>query len=162
MSIHKVTQGNFCVRPQDELKNKAEGPSENARKKSTTTNEVVERLHRIQSENGERLKFGCIGSNSLGNDTRYRPESMQESSKERRKSAGNAEDIFKQMNVSVRMRTDSGKHLSDHEILEQVPVKNLDTGENFPLSVADEKTEQCINPLSLYIMQYLMRNRLEE
>lgn len=161
MSIHKVTQGNFCVRPQDELNNKAEGPStqDDVRKRSTTTVEDIERLHRIRAEimenkTGERLKFGCIGSNSLGNDTRYRPESIQESSKERRKSAGQAEDIFKQMNVSVRMRTDSGKHLSDHEILEQVPVKNLDTGENFPLSAADEKAEQCINPLSLYIMQY--------
>lgn len=161
LSIHKVTQGNFCVRPQDELNNKAEGPStqEDVRKRSTTTTEDIERLHRIRSEimennkSGERLKFGCIGSNSLGNDTRYRPESIQESSKERRKSAGD-EELFKQMNSQVRMRTDSGKHLSDREILEQVPVKNLDTGENFPLSVADEKAEQCINPLSLYIMQY--------
>lgn len=160
MSIHKVTQGNFCVRPQDELNNKAEGPStkEDARKKSTTTIEDVERLHRIRSEimenkSGERIKFGCMGSNSLGNDVRYRPESIQESSKERRKSAGD-EEIFKQMNANVRMKTDSGKDLSDREILEQVPVKNLDTGENFPLSVADEKAEQCINPLSLYIMQY--------
>ena len=159
MSIHKVTQGNFCVRPQDELNNKAEGPStkEDTRKKSTTV-EDVEKLHRIRSEimenkSGERAKFSCMGSNSLGNDVRYRPETIQDSSKERRKSAGD-EELFKQMNASVRMRTDSGKHLSDREILEQVPVKNLDTGENFPLSVADEKAEQCINPLSLYIMQY--------
>lgn len=158
MSIHKVTQGNFCVRPQDELNNKAEGPSEDLRKRSTATIEDIERLHRIRSEvmenkSGERLKFGCIGSNSLGNDTRYRPESIQDSSKERRKSAGD-EELFKQMNAAIRMRTDSVKHLSDREILEQVPVKNLDTGENFPLSAADEKAEQCINPLSLYIMQY--------
>lgn len=163
MSIHKVTQGIFCVRPQDELNNKAEGPSiqDDVRKRSTATafdSEDVERLHRIRSEvmdnkAGERLKFGFIGSNSLGHDTRYRPESIQESSKERRKSAGD-EEQFKQMNVKVKMRTDSGQHLSDREILEQVPVKNLDTGENFPLSVADEKAEQCINPLSLYIMQY--------
>lgn len=160
MSIHKVTQGNFCVRPQDELNNKAEGPSTQAdiRKRSTATIEDIERLQRIRTEimeskSGERLKFAGIGSNSLGNDTRYKPESIQDSSKERRKSAGD-EEQFKQMNVSVRMRTDSGQHLSDREILEQVPVKNLDTGENFPLSVADEKAEQCINPLSLYIMQY--------
>lgn len=51
------------------------------------------------------------------------------------------------------MRSDSGKQLTDQEILEQVPVKNLDTGENFPLSAAEERTEQCINPLSLYMMQ---------
>lgn len=160
MSIHKVTQGNFCVRPQDELNNKAEGSSKKTevRKQSSTTIEDMERLQRIRTEvmenkSSERFKFGGIGSNSLGSDTRYRPEAIQESSRERRKSAGD-EDMFKQMNVSVKMRPDSGKHLSDREILEQVPVKNLDTGENFPLSVADEKAEQCINPLSLYIMQY--------
>lgn len=52
------------------------------------------------------------------------------------------------------MRSDSGKELTDHEILEQVPMKNLDTGEKFALSSAEECIEQCINPLSLYIMQY--------
>lgn len=51
------------------------------------------------------------------------------------------------------MRTDSGKPLSDLEILEQVTVLNLDTGERIPLSVAEEKIPQCINPLSLHIMR---------
>lgn len=46
---------------------------------------------------------------------------------DRRKSAGD-EEILKQLNVYVRTRTDSGKPLSDIEILSQVPVKNLDTG----------------------------------
>lgn len=153
MSINKVTQGNFCVKPQDELTNRGEGKkSEEERKKSTSTIEDMERLNRMKSEitSGERLKFPGIGSNSLGNDTRYK-STIQEIQQERRKSAGD-EDAFKQLNV--RMRSDSGKQLTDHEILEQVPVKNLDTGENFPLSAAEEKTEQCINPLSLYIMQY--------
>lgn len=155
MSIHKVTQGNFCVKPQDEVMNRGEGlTNDEDRKKSTTTMEDIERLHKMRSEisSGERLKWPGIGSNSLGNDTRYKPETIQDT-RERRKSAGD-EDMFKQMNVSVRMRSDSGKRLTDKEILDQVPVKNLDTGENFPLSVADEKAEQCINPLSLYIMQY--------
>lgn len=46
---------------------------------------------------------------------------------DRRKSAGD-EEMLKQLNVYVRTRTDSGKPLSDIEILSQVPVKNLDTG----------------------------------
>lgn len=156
MSIYKVTQGNFCVKPQDEVINRGESQSsEDDIKKSTTTMEDIERLHKMRTEisSGERLKWPGIGSNSLGNDTRYRPESIIQDPRERRKSAGD-EDMFKQLNVNVRMRSDSGKHLTDKEILDQVPVKNLDTGENFPLSIADEKTEQCINPLSLYIMQY--------
>lgn len=53
----------------------------------------------------------------------------------------------------VRTHTDSGKQLSDLEILEQVTVLNLDTGERVPLSVAEDKLPQCINPLSLHIMR---------
>ncbi|KAF4517048.1 hypothetical protein B566_EDAN004668 [Ephemera danica] len=48
----------------------------------------------------------------------------------------------------VRTRTDSGKQLTDLEILEQVTVLNLDTGERVPLSVAEDKLPQCINPLN--------------
>ncbi|KAG5671766.1 hypothetical protein PVAND_001944 [Polypedilum vanderplanki] len=156
MSIHKVTQGNFCVKPQDEVMNRGEGlTNDDDRKRSTTTMEDIERLHKMRNEisSGERLKWPGIGSNSLGNDTRYRRPEIIQDTRERRKSAGD-EELFKQLNVNVRMRSDSGQQLTDKEILDQVPVKNLDTGENFPLSVADEKAEQCINPLSLYIMQY--------
>lgn len=102
MSINKVTQGNFCVKPQDEVGNRGEGKnSESERKRSTTTIEDVERLSRMKNEisSGERLKFPGIGSNSLGNDTRYRSESAV--LQERRKSAGD-EDVLKQLNVSVK------------------------------------------------------------
>lgn len=62
--------------------------------------------------------------------------------------------MFKALNVpQVRTRTDSGKQLSDLEILQQVTVLNLDTGERIPLSVAEDKIPQCINPLSLHIMR---------
>lgn len=57
------------------------------------------------------------------------------------------------MAMKVRTHTDSGKQLSDLEILEQVTVLNLDTGERVPLSVAEDKLPQCINPLSLHIMR---------
>lgn len=73
-------------------------------------------------------------------------------SKERRRSAGD-ESLVKQLNMFVRTRTDSGKKLTDMEILEQVTVLNLDTGEMVPLSVAEDKIPQCINPLSLQIMR---------
>lgn len=52
-----------------------------------------------------------------------------------------------------RTRTDSGKQLTDLEILEQVTVLNLDTGERVPLSIAEDKLPQCVNPLSLHIMR---------
>lgn len=130
MNIHKVTQGNFCVKPQDEIMNRGVSISkDDDRKKSTTTMEDIERLQKMRTEisSGERLKWPGIGSNSLGNDSRYR-QALSDP-KERRKSAGD-EDVLKQLsNCNVRMRSDSGKHLTDKEILDQVPVKNLDTGE---------------------------------
>lgn len=39
------------------------------------------------------------------------------------------------------------------EILEMVTVRNLDTGEMMPLSVAEDRLPQCVNPLSLHIMR---------
>lgn len=54
--------------------------------------------------------------------------------------------------MCVRTRTGSGKQLTDMEILEQVPVKNLDTGENMPLSaVKPPPPPDGWNPLSLHI-----------
>lgn len=100
MSINKVTQGKFCVKPQDELGNRGEGKKsfEVEQKKSIPTIEDTERLNRMKVEisTGERLKFPGIGSNSLGNDTRYK--SVEAIQQERRKSAGD-EDGIKQLNV---------------------------------------------------------------
>ncbi|XP_078482822.1 WD repeat-containing protein 44-like isoform X2 [Ciona intestinalis] len=40
----------------------------------------------------------------------------------------------------------------DEEILSTVIVRNLDTGQTMPLSVAAEQVSQCLNPLALQIM----------
>ena len=37
--------------------------------------------------------------------------------------------------------------------MKQIGVKNLDTGECFPLSTAEEALPECVNPLSLHIMR---------
>lgn len=63
------------------------------------------------------------------------------------------EGTIQTVNMFVRTRTDSGKPLTDREILEQVTVLNLDTGEQIPLSIAEDKLPQCLNPLSLHIMR---------
>lgn len=39
------------------------------------------------------------------------------------------------------------------EILASVMIKNLDTGEEIPLSLAEEKLPTGINPLTLHIMR---------
>ncbi|XP_065840723.1 WD repeat-containing protein 44-like isoform X1 [Oscarella lobularis] len=52
-----------------------------------------------------------------------------------------------------RLMSASGRPFTDKEILEQVSVKNLDTGETMSLSVAEEKIAKGVNPLSLHIMR---------
>jgi len=53
----------------------------------------------------------------------------------------------------VRCNSLSGRQLTDEEILEQVVIKNLDTGETIPLSKAEEKLPECTNPLDLHIFR---------
>ncbi|XP_062522121.1 WD repeat-containing protein 44-like isoform X2 [Corticium candelabrum] len=52
-----------------------------------------------------------------------------------------------------RLGSESGRQLTDKEILDQVVVRNLDTGETMPLSVAEDKIVKGTNPLSLHIMR---------
>ncbi|XP_018310637.1 WD repeat-containing protein 44 isoform X3 [Mycetomoellerius zeteki] len=165
LDIRSATKGQYVVKPQDEDKLKAEGPS----------TEELQRVKRMKVELLSRSSekscspLGSASSNSIG---RYSlgPHKISglspQGSKERRKSAGD-QDMVKQLNMFVRTRTDSGKRLTDMEILEQVPVTNLDTGEQVPLSIAEDKLPQCINPLSLHIMRltkskYISNSSLEK
>lgn len=150
LNLYKATRGQYVVKPQDEEANKAEGPS----------HEELERIEKIRAEifgtantTTQRVHLAATGSNSLGNGMRYGNQLAKaaQMARERRKSAGD-EDVLKQLNVFVRTRTDSGKKLSDFEILEQVPVKNLDTGEKIPLSeMKPPPPPDGWNPLSLHI-----------
>lgn len=143
LNIYKATRGRYVVKPLDDDNNKAEGPNPN------------EQVEWSPSFTNVRMSLAGTGTNSLGSGTtKYNSEILKKAanSRERRRSAGD-EDYLKQLNIYVRTRTGSGKRLTDMEILEQVPVKNLDTGENFPLSAVEEKLPQCINPLSLHIMR---------
>lgn len=148
LNLYKATRGQYVVKPQDEEANKAEGPSQ----------EEMDRIERIRAEilgtgnSKDRINLAGTGTNSLGSGMRYAPNiSKIQLAKERRKSAGD-EDVLKQLNIYVRTRTDSGKQLTDFQILEQVPVKNLDTGEKIPLSaMKPPPPPDGWNPLSLHI-----------
>merc|ERR1719370_1602711 len=75
---------------------------------------------------------------------------------ESRKSGHSAESdagVVRQANVFIRTKSDSGKRLTDQEILRQIKVKNLDTGAEMDLQTAEEQLPQSINPLSLQIMR---------
>ncbi|OXU22367.1 hypothetical protein TSAR_012017 [Trichomalopsis sarcophagae] len=177
LDIRSATKGQYVVKPQmsfyqlylkllqDEDKAKAEGPS----------SEELERLAKLKAElmsakTGDKSSnaLGSIVNNSIGRHS-LGPHKITglnpHGSRERRKSAGD-QDLVKQLNMFVRTRTDSGKRLTDMEILEQVTVLNLDTGERVPLSIAEDKLPQCINPLSLHIMrltsEYISNSSLEK
>ncbi|XP_034949974.1 WD repeat-containing protein 44 isoform X2 [Chelonus insularis] len=164
LDIRSATKGQYVVKPQDEDKSKAEGPSK----------EELERLEKmkaellsLQSSDKSNSPMGSISSNSIGRYSlgQNRIVANNCGSRERRKSAGD-QDMVKQLNMFVRTRTDSGKRLTDMEILEQVTVLNLDTGERVPLSIAEDKLPQCMNPLSLHIMrltsEYVSNSSLEK
>ncbi|XP_016985598.1 uncharacterized protein LOC108049067 isoform X1 [Drosophila rhopaloa] len=143
LNLYKAIQGGYVVKPRDEASNKAQGPSQ----------DEIERIEKMLMENANRPKLAGTGSNSLGSSTRYPGFCRGVNDKERRKSAGD-EDELRQMNIYVRTRTSSGKQLTDFEILEQVPVKNLDTGENLPLSeMRSPPVPEGWNPLSLHILK---------
>ncbi|XP_033240481.1 WD repeat-containing protein 44 isoform X2 [Drosophila pseudoobscura] len=143
LNLFKAIQGGYVVKPRDEASNKAQGPSQ----------DEIERIEKMLMENANRPKLAGTGSNSLGSATRYPALYRVTNDKERRKSAGD-EDVLRQMNIYVRTRTSSGKQLTDFEILEQVPVKNLDTGENMPLSeMRSPPVPEGWNPLSLHILK---------
>lgn len=155
LDIWEATKGQYVVKPQDEDKAKAEGPSdlemqriERLKAELLTTNKEKSQaiVRRVSASSNS------VGRGSLGPHRSMKSSSGQKGSKERRRSAGD-ESLVKQLNMFVRTRTDSGKKLTDMEILEQVTVLNLDTGEMVPLSVAEDKIPQCINPLSLQIMR---------
>ncbi|XP_076759475.1 WD repeat-containing protein 44 isoform X2 [Xylocopa sonorina] len=165
LDIRSATKGKYVVKPQDEDKSKAEGPS-------TEELERVEKmkaeLMSVRSSDKSSSPLGSMSSNSIGRYSLgpYKLSGLSpQGSKERRKSAGD-QDMVQQLNMFVRTRTDSGKRLTDMEILEQVTVLNLDTGERVPLSIAEDKLPQCINPLSLHIMrltsEYISNSSLEK
>ncbi|XP_066582235.1 WD repeat-containing protein 44-like isoform X2 [Prorops nasuta] len=166
LDIKSATKGKYVVKPQDEAKSKGEGPS--AEELDRIEKMKAELLSVQSSDKSNNSPMSSISSNSIG---RYSlgPHKIAgpgfQGSKERRKSAGD-QDMVKQLNMFVRTRTDSGKRLTDMEILEQVTVLNLDTGERVPLSIAEDKLPQCINPLSLHIMrltsEYISNTSLEK
>ncbi|XP_033214457.1 WD repeat-containing protein 44 [Belonocnema kinseyi] len=165
LDIRSATKGQYVVKPQDEHRSKAEGPSS---EELARVERMKAELLSVRSSDKSNSPIGSISSNSIG---RYSlgPHKLSgfghQISRERRKSAGD-QDMVKQLNMFVRTRTDSGKRLTDMEILEQVTVLNLDTGERVPLSIAEDKLPQCINPLSLHIMrltsEYISNTSLEK
>ncbi|XP_075975870.1 WD repeat-containing protein 44 isoform X8 [Anticarsia gemmatalis] len=111
-------------------------------------------MSRTEEDRGVRTHSEGRGTQHSARPSSARRSNSDGMSGSRRRSAGDEQ----QLGISLRTRTTSGNQLTDIEILEQVTVLNLDTvrmcvGERMPLSVAEHKLPQCINPLSLHIMR---------
>ncbi|XP_045535492.1 WD repeat-containing protein 44 isoform X5 [Papilio machaon] len=137
LDINEAVRGECVVRAQDE---------ERARSNSRTHSEGRAHAHAHLTAHQQHAQPADIQqtSASLGHARK------SVGGRTRRRSAGDSPTVA----PALRTRSSSGHQLSDIEILEQVTVLNLDTaGERMPLSVAEHKLPQCINPLSLHIMR---------
>lgn len=128
---------------------------------------IRSRAHRSGGSGGQRCDGHMSGSSggyhsggSGGHHSSGRPASGKGSGGSDRRSAagsvgsaGSDGGIIKQLGMYVRTKSDSGKRLTDQEILQQIKVKNLDTGTEMDLATAEEHLPQSINPLSLHIMR---------
>lgn len=149
LDINQALKGKFVVKPQDNDNYKAKKSSKiDVAEKSSCISLAGDSSNIVVTSTRGSSSRSSVGHYSLGPHRGINKPSTS-NSKERRKSAGDEN----MMAMKVRTHTDSGKQLSDLEILEQVTVLNLDTGERVPLSVAEDKLPQCINPLSLHIMR---------
>jgi len=91
---------------------------------------------------------GGVGGSSSGGKRSLQSVGSVDSS-----AGGGSGAVTRQMNMVLRTKTDSGRNLSEQEILKQIKVKNLDTGEEMDLARAEDQLPVEVNPLSLHIMR---------
>ncbi|OQR76263.1 WD repeat-containing protein 44-like [Tropilaelaps mercedesae] len=132
LPLENVQRGQFVVQPQD--------------------NEEDKGLSKEEVRLSETSASGC-GKDTAREGNAGRLPRRSSSTSVKTLEYKTPENSLKATNVLPRLRTDSGRQLSDLEILEQIEVLNLDTGEKIPLSVAEDKLPQCVNPLSLHLMR---------
>ncbi|KAK4309503.1 hypothetical protein Pmani_018855 [Petrolisthes manimaculis] len=172
LDLRQAVRGDYLVKPQDSERAKAMGPSaeEIARLEAedTASQASTPEVSRAPS----RLAATNIASQATSHQHHHHqppstttsgspstpgtPSSIPSdtpSSEVGASPASSSEGQTKQLNLMVRTRSDSGKELSDAEILKQVTVLNLDTGERIPLSDAENCLPKALNPLSLHIMR---------
>ena len=61
--------------------------------------------------------------------------------------------MVKQMGLFVRTKSDSGKRLTDQQILQQIKVRDLDTGTEMDLAAAENLIPRHIDPMSKHIIR---------
>ncbi|KAG0728618.1 WD repeat-containing protein 44 [Chionoecetes opilio] len=159
LDLRQAVRGEYLVKPQDSENAKAVGPSaeEMARLEAedsasqASTPEVSRAPSRL-ANSLQQVASACETPSTPGTPGSI-PSDTTTSSDAAASPISSTESRFKQLNLMVRTRSDSGKDLSDAEILQQVTVLNLDTGERIALSDAENCLPKALNPLSLHIMR---------
>ncbi|XP_071033572.1 WD repeat-containing protein 44 isoform X2 [Parasteatoda tepidariorum] len=163
LDLHSATRGQYVVKPQNRyslpefqcILNCEVGIRQNMANGRTICKEFSRDREQDRAEgpvsncasSQSSLK---LRSDSLGSNSSKKSHNIGETSDLLK---GPVEDVKQQPSLMVRTRSDSGRPLTDEEILAQVTVRNLDTGEQIPLSQAEDHLPKCLNPLSLHIMR---------
>ena len=138
LNLKAATKGEFVVRPQD-CESRRGGPGEAELVCQDPRAGEVELPPGRGSLGGrgnrkEGSSGGFSSGGSGGQGSRVSQGASGRGSGESRKSTtgsgGSEGGVVKQLNMFVRTKSDSGKRLTDQEILQQIKVKNLDTGQN--------------------------------
>ena len=170
LNLSSATRGDFVVRPQDEesrrgeqeRKMSAEVVSVNQDPGGGTTGEETASGGGGGRGSLGRVKSGGSGgyhSGGSGGQHSNRSQALSgRGSAESRKSAGGSGGgsdggMVKQMGLFVRTKSDSGKRLTDQQILQQIKVRDLDTGTEMDLAAAENLIPRHIDPMSKHIIR---------
>jgi len=172
LNVHSATRGEFVVRPQDDEARRGSAPSpeeclpqgisQDPKGDSSPAHDDSPAGKGNSTGKAKPRKDGYTSGGSGGHhsggsggyhSSRSQAVSGRGSGESRKSGAGSDAGLTKQLNLFVRTKSDSGKRLTDQEILQQIKVKNLDTGTEMDLATAEDQLPQSINPLSLHIMR---------
>lgn len=132
----------------------SESKTSSVGKSESKTHKNDEGQYQSKKSSSLPRKSSNVSRKSVDRERRKSGDRDKKSSKDSsRCSSPNTEDPEGEVPVASRPRSNSGRTLTDEEILESVLVLNLDTGEKVPLNIAEDKIPKGVNPLTLHIMK---------
>ena len=143
LNLSSATRGEFVVRPQDEESRRGEQERKMSDEMVSVNQDPAGAVARVRAG-------GSGGSN------RSQAVSGRGSAESRKSCAGSGcsdGGVVKQLGLFVRTKSDSGKRLTDQQILQQIKVRDLDTGTEMDLAAAENLIPRHIDPMSKHIMR---------
>ena len=183
LNLSSATRGEFVVRPQDEESRRGEQERKVSAELVSVNQDPAGGNIGEETAGGRgslgRVKSGGSGgggggvgagagaggggggyhSGGSGGQHSNRSQALSgRGSAESRKSGGGSGGsdggMVKQMGLFVRTKSDSGKRLTDQQILQQIKVRDLDTGTEMDLAAAENLIPRHIDPMSKHIIRF--------